>query len=129
MTGYRMADMTTEKYRASSRHLLAQARSELDAGDVRQASEKGWGAAAQIVKAIAEQRGWTHRGHAQLFDAVTTLAQEAGDDDIDRLFELASALHTNFYEDWYGAGRVERGLNDVEQLLDKLEPVLGVNSS
>ena len=120
-----MADMTTEKYRASSRHLLAQARSELDAGDVRQASEKGWGAAAQIVKAIAEQRGWTHLGHAQLFDAVTTLAQEAGDDDIDRLFELASALHTNFYEDWYGAGRVERGLNDVEQLLDKLEPVLG----
>ena len=124
-----MADMTTEKYHASSRHLLAQARSELDAGDVRQASEKGWGAAAQIVKAIAEQRGWTHRGHAQLFDAVTTLAQEAGDDDIDRLFELASALHTNFYEDWYGAGRVKRGLNDVEQLLDKLEPVLGVNSS
>ena len=29
-----------------------------------------------------------------------------GDEDIDRLFDLASALHTNFYEDWYGAGRV-----------------------
>ena len=34
--------MTTQKYREASRYLLAQARSELDAGDVRQASEKGW---------------------------------------------------------------------------------------
>ena len=49
--------MTTEKYREASRHLLAQAHGELYAGDVRQASEKGWGAAAQVVKAIAEQRG------------------------------------------------------------------------
>ena len=81
-----------QKYRQDSRAFLAQARSELAQGDVRQASEKGWGAAAQIVKAVAEQRGWLHCGHAQLFDAVAILAQEAGDDDIDRLFELASAL-------------------------------------
>ncbi|CAI7999490.1 hypothetical protein GBAR_LOCUS2729 [Geodia barretti] len=92
-------------------------------GDVRQASEKGWGAAAQMVKAIAEQRGVHHRGHALLYDVVSTLAAEAGDDDIDRLFELAGGLHTNFYEDWYGAGRVERGLRDVERFLDKLEPL------
>ena len=38
--------MTTQKCRESSRHLLSQARSELSTGDVRQASEKGWGAAA-----------------------------------------------------------------------------------
>ena len=113
--------MTTQKYRESSRHLLAQARSELDAGDLRQASEKGWGAAAQMVKAVAEQRGWRHRGHELLYDAVGILAQEAGDDDIDRLFELAGGLHTNFYEDWYGAGRIERGLRDVETFLDKLD--------
>ena len=45
-----------------------------------------------------------------------------GDEDIDRLFDLASALHTNFYEDWYGAGRVERGLRDIEIFIDKLQP-------
>ena len=117
--------MTTQKYRESSRYLLSQARGELAIGDVRQASEKGWGAAAQMVKAIAEQRGWRHRGHAQLFDAVATIAAETGDDDVDRLFELASAMHTNFYEDWYDAGRVERGLGDVETFLDKLEPLVG----
>ena len=115
--------MTSQKYREASRHLLAQARAELAQGDRRQASEKGWGAAAQMVKSIAEQRGWRHRGHELLFDTVSILAQEAGDEDIDRLFELASALHINFYEDWYGAGRVERGLRDVETFLDKLEPL------
>ena len=50
-----------------------------------------------------------------------------GDEDIDRLFDLASALHTNFYEDWYGAGRVERGLRDIEIFIDKLQP--SVNES
>ena len=47
---------------------------------------------------------------------------QTGDEDIDRLFELASALHTNFYEDWYGAGRAVRGLRDIETLLDNPEP-------
>ena len=116
--------MTTRKYREDSRRLLDQARSELEDGDVRQASEKGWGAAAQMVKAIAEQRGWRHRGHGQLFEAVAVVAAETGDSDIDRLFELASGLHTNFYEDWYGAGRVQRGLADVESFLNKLEPLI-----
>ena len=117
--------MITQKYGESSRHLLSQARSELAAGDVRQASERGWGSDAQIVMAMAEQRGWQHRGDAQLFDAVATIAAETGDDDVDRLFELASAMHANFHEDWYGAGRVERGLSDVETFLDKLEPLVG----
>lgn len=116
--------MTTEKYREDSRRLLDQARRELETGDVRQASEKGWGAAAQIVKAVAEKRGWRHRGHALLFEAVAAIASEADDADIDRLFELASGLHTNFYEDWYGTGRVQRGLQDVESFLDKIEPLL-----
>ena len=35
--------MTTQKYRQDSRTLPAQARRELAIGDVRQASEKGWG--------------------------------------------------------------------------------------
>ena len=50
--------MVANTYQAASRQLLAQGRDELADGDVRQASEKGWAAPAQIVKAIAEQRGW-----------------------------------------------------------------------
>ena len=58
--------MTTQKYRQDSRTLLAQARSELAIGDVLQASEKGWGAAALMLKAVAEQRGWEHGKHRHL---------------------------------------------------------------
>ena len=48
-------------------------------------------------------------------------ATQIGDEDIDRLFDLAIALHNNFYEGWYDTGRVERGLRDIETLLDKLQ--------
>ena len=115
--------MTTRTYRDASRRLLAQSRAELAAGDVPQASEKGWGAAAQIVKAVAEQRGWPHRSHAALFNAVARLVSETGDDDIGRLFDVASALHVNFYEDRSNPRTVARGLDDMERFLQKLEPL------
>ena len=49
-------------YRDQSRAYLEQANEELARDDLRQASEKGWGAASQIVKAVAEERGWEHNG-------------------------------------------------------------------
>ncbi len=58
------------EYSGAGRDLLVKAREELAQGDVRQASEKGWGAAAQMVRAVAEQRGWEHTGHALLYQAV-----------------------------------------------------------
>ena len=78
--------MATRTYHSASRRLLEQAREELAKGDVRQSSEKGWGAAAQMVKAVADQRGWEHAGHRQLFTAVRRLRDETGDQDIRRLF-------------------------------------------
>ena len=86
-------------YREASRRLLAQAYVELEAGDVRQASEKGWGAAAQVVKAAAQQRGWIHDHHRALFTAVREITNETSDPEIDILFASANYLHINFYED------------------------------
>ena len=91
--------MTTQSYREASRHLLAQARIELAAGDVRQALEKGWGAAAQILKAVAEQRGWDHGKHRHLSRVASRLRAELGDRDVFRLYMVADSLHGNFYED------------------------------
>ncbi len=115
--------MATQKYREDSRTLLDQGHEELARGDVRQASEKGWGAAAQIVKAVAEGRGWPHTSHRHLFTAVDTLRDETGDADVRRLFDVASALHVNFYEDWRSAESVAEALDDVARLLDKLAPL------
>ena len=47
----------TKTYQERSWAFLAKAREELAVGDLEQASEKGWGAAAMMVKAVAGQRG------------------------------------------------------------------------
>ena len=116
--------MQIARYRIASRELLRQAAEELATGDTRQASEKGWGGAAQMVKALAEQRGWDHHGHELLFRAVDRLAQETGDSELVVLFQAASGMHTNFYEDWYPSSSVEAGLRAMERLLDKLETLM-----
>lgn len=113
--------MVTETYAEAARHLLEQAVTELAQDDVRQASEKGWGAAAQMVKAVADNRGWEHRTHAGLFRVVSDLASETGDDEVRTLFHVANSLHINFYENWNTADNVRSALSDVARLLDKLE--------
>ena len=45
---------------AQARDFLARAREYLAAGDLHQASEKGWGAAAHMVKAVALAQGWKY---------------------------------------------------------------------
>ena len=113
--------MQTPTYRAASRHLLSQAAQELEAGDIRQASEKAWGAAAQMIKVLAEERGWPHNSHSRLYETANRLAQEAGDRDIRLLFNTAGNLHVNYYENWVTPEVVAIGLADVELLLEKLE--------
>ena len=50
--------MTTQTYQQASQRFLAQAKEEMAAGDLQQASEKGWVAATQMLKG--------HRQAAQL---------------------------------------------------------------
>ena len=51
------------------------------------------------------------------------LAEELGDSDISTFFAVASSLHTNFYEDWMPSEIIRVGLDDVDRLLTKLEPL------
>ena len=111
-------------YREASHELLAQARTELAAGDLRQAAEKGWGAAAQIVKAVAEYRDWPHGSHRYLFTTVNALVRETGDREIHDLFATANYLHSNFYEHTFDANLIAIDLDRVEQFIAKLETLL-----
>ncbi len=113
--------MVTETYAVAARHLLAQAVAEWEQADVRQASEKGWGAAAQMVKAVADSRGWEHRTHAALFRVVSNLVAETGDDELHNLFNVANSLHISFYKNWNTAESVWSGLSDVARLVEKLD--------
>ena len=116
---------TVGTYREASLRFLEQAGQELDAGDLQQASEKGWGAACQMVKAVAAQRQWEHDSHRLLFKIVDDLERETGDDGIRNLFHIASGLHQNFYENWHYAEGVRADLGKVRQFVERLEPLVG----
>ena len=114
----------TRKHMDQSRRFLVQAQEELGQGDLPQASEKAWGAAAQIVKAWAESRGRFHGSHDALWSAADEIVTETGDPEIARLFGVADSLHINFYEDRRSARMVEYGVRDVGRFVEKIEALL-----
>jgi hypothetical protein len=116
--------MQTLTYQDAARQLLAQSFEELSAGNARQASGKGWEATAQMIKAVAADRGWEHDDTAALYRVISRLVKETGDDDIRRRFGVANALHLNFNENWGSADYVAGQLAYLRELLDKLERLL-----
>ena len=115
--------MVSTAYQTKSRKLLVQGREELACGDLLQASEKGWGAAAQMLKAIAESRSMPHSRHRHLSSIASHLRSVTGDRDVYRWFQVAEALHGNFYENQMEPTDVGESLDDVERFLDKVEPL------
>ena len=63
-------------YKNQRQDFLALAGDELSRGDLYLAAEQGWGAAAQIVKAVADARGWELDSHRHLFNIVRRLVDE-----------------------------------------------------
>ena len=115
--------MTTQAQRCNSpgRDLMSEAWLCLADDDLQQASEKGWGAAAQMVEAASETHGWRYEDHRQLWTGIKRLADEAGDRQILALFGAADSLHTNSYEGWLPREVVEVYLGQVGELLEKLD--------
>ena len=111
-------------HKEQSRVNLEQASREFAAGDDMQAAEKGWGAAAQIVKALTEELGWEHGSHWQLSGAIARIIEETGDDEIRTLYAVANHLHTHFYEGWLTVDLVGNSLQDVARFVEKVEALL-----
>lgn len=103
---------------------LQQAGEELARGDLRQASEKAWGAAAQAVKAAGEARGWEHDTHGRLYVIARGLSQDLQDSHVLRQFRSAGRLHQNFYEGKLDADQVDSALADVARLVATIGDVL-----
>ena len=117
--------MTTpgNKYAAMSQEYMARAEGYLRQGDLKQASEKSWGATACALKSIAEERGWHHQSHSLLNDISGQIVDELGRDDLRSLFAVARSMHQNFYENWFQEDEVEYGVNTVKTYLSELESV------
>ena len=116
--------VVANRYAAQSRIFLRQAYEELGQGDLLQASEKGWGAAAQIVKAVAEDRGLDHGGHAELYAVVRQLRADSGINNLMNLFQTAGHLHFNFYEGLLDNGEIRESLDEISEFVDRLRAML-----
>jgi len=104
-------------YIEAARDLNARAREELEKGDLRQASEKIWGACALAIKVHAlARRGLKLESHRDLWLYKNEVARELGDW-VRAVFLMADSMHENFYEGLATREDVEDSLREVEKLV------------
>lgn len=109
------------KYYKLSKKYLKDARGYLKKKKLTQASEKFWGASAQMVKAVAQEKGYSHDGHAQLFKVIHKLTELTKDRELRHCFSMAHTLHINFYEDMLKKEDIIDYAQQVEKLIEKLK--------
>jgi hypothetical protein len=88
-----------------------------------QASEKLWGAAAEMVKTVAAKRGVELGTHASLWEYVSKLDKEHPELMLKKDFSYAGSLLENFYEDWLGKDYIKEGIEVVRAFVEKLSSV------
>ena len=96
--------MGVAEHRETAQTFLREADEFFRLGDDLQGAEKMWGAAAHAVIAVCQQRGWRHRSHPAMTEAVERISTElrdAGDehtaDQLSNGFFIASHYHIPFY--------------------------------
>ena len=112
-----------ETYANQSREFIALAHQELEQGDLLQASEKAWGAAAAAIKSVAEMRGWQHYAHTLIRAAAWRISREHHRPQIMGMMVCAYDMQRNSYEDHYGEEEVAEGIEQVAELLKVLDQV------
>ena len=81
------------RHRKESRRRLRQVDDALARGDIEQASQCLWDAAALAIKAAAARRGWEHNSHYELGEVITRLhADEGGPKELHWYFIMASSF-------------------------------------
>ena len=117
-------DEESERHSLISRDFLVKAREELDKGDLLQASEKAWGAAAHAIKAVAEKRRWFSEADWKLRQVALIVEDELDDRFIMGSYSVAREAHYNFYLHHYTVREVERAVEAAEDLIARLTPAL-----
>ena len=112
-------------YRQQSRIFLGKAWEYLAEGDLHQASEKGWGAAAWMAKSVAEAQGWRYREHDEFLVVMYQAEELSGDQRLRSMAYAAKELHEFFYirKIFLRPQFISCGLDEVNELLDLLQPL------
>ena len=120
------------EHRETASWFLLEADEFFEQGDDLQGAEKMWGAAAHAVIAVCQQRGWPHRNHPAMTEAVERLVGElriGGDEliayQLANGFFIASHYHVHFYHrdmDLNGGGGwfFDTAKKSVDQFLERM---------
>ncbi len=108
-----------------SRRLIQQAREELDKGDRLQATEKVWGALAQLLKAHGQRRGWLNLGsHRSVSRIARQLDAEYDEIPVAGAYIAADNGHRNFYDNEMSPPEIAEIIAEVASALPALEAAL-----
>ena len=112
-------------YEAQAREFLAKGHDYLATGDLHQAAEKGWGAAAHMAKAVAVAQGWQYDRHADFSRVMNQAILLTGNSRLRELRGVANELHGYFYERkrFLNANIIGGDLASVEELVGLLAPL------
>ena len=110
-----------------SAEFLRLSREYLANGNLLQASEKGWGAAAHAATLIADIRGWTYVEHGDFeAEVVSRIARETGRNEVHAWARRANELHRNFYRDGLSAQTIAIYLDDVANFVNLIRQLTGL---
>ena len=117
-------------YEAQAREFLGKAREYLAQGDLHQASEKGWGAASHMAKAVALAQGWSYDTHAEFSVVLNQARQATGEDRLRGLRGIANDLHGNYYrrKRHLDAEEITRDIASMAEPLELLAPLASASS-
>lgn len=125
-----ITDNTPAANMQSSRRFLEHATLELakEPPERLQASEKGWGALSQAVKAVGKDRRWRSNAHRRTHAILNQIIYEQweGTDTAKEMrqdFLAVQSLHSNYHEIIYDAPTIQAGIAAAQRLVDWLEQV------
>ena len=109
-----------------AQNFLERSKSYLAQVDLHQASEKGWGAASHIVKAVAAANGWEYERHDDFDSVVSNARQRYRQPSLRQYGNSAHSLHRNYYKRslLLSAGTIQEDIEDVERMVNILQPFL-----
>ena len=125
--------MTTPDFDEAADHasqayeFLTESRNYLAVGKLHQASEKGWGAAAHMAKAVAAAQGWRYINHSDFSSVLNEARRLTGNTRIRELRGVPNELHINYYKRkrHLEADVIGEDIESVAELLALLSPLTG----
>ena len=103
-------------------HFLDLVDDEVERGELEEACNKIWGAAAHAINAVAERRGWFHGSHNALAETVLRLIDDEGAPPVlYTYYGLANSFHSRFYGWPPGGDEIRHGKGEMANFIRMLE--------